>query len=134
MTDSNQRTPLGITLLCLLLAAYGFLWLVAWFGFGAAGDGGIALLSLTVGSGVLLVAYFLHAGSRIAWGVALFSLGGSTLWRLSLVAGGATGNLSNVVVGTILVAYLLYRRSYFRPAGPSSPDRTGVRTDRPEDT
>lgn len=114
--DSHRRTPLGIILVCLLLGLYSFFWILTWILAGAVGNGIIALLSLVVAVGVLFLALFLYLGNRIAWWITITFIGGSTLWRLSLVAGGELNNLLNVVVGSIIFLYLVSRHEFYQPS------------------
>ena len=113
-TDVRRRTPGGIILLCLLLVFYSILWIVTWIVAGAVGNVAIAALSMMVAVSVLLLAYFLYVGSPAAWWIALVFLGGSTLWRLSLVAGGEPDNLLNAIVGILLVVYLVSQHDFYR--------------------
>lgn len=112
--DTHRETPAGIVLLCLFLVVYSLLWFVT----AAFGTGALAALSVGVAVGVLVLAYFLYAGSLVAWWLALLSVGASTLWRLVLVASGSPDNLSNAVVGTVLLAYLVSQREFYRPLPP----------------
>jgi hypothetical protein len=107
----NRRTPVGIVLLCLLLTVYSVLWFVtAGFGTGAT-----AALSTSVAVGVLFLVYLLYTGSAVGWWLALAVIAGSTLWRFSLVARGYADNLSNAVVGLVILAYLVSQSEFYRP-------------------
>jgi len=99
---------------CLLLVLYGALWLLSWALGGLAGNRILATVALPVALGVLLLASFLYRGSFLAWAVTLALVGGSTLWRLARVLAGRPDDLSNAVVGVVIVAYLLARREFFR--------------------
>lgn len=112
---SQRQTPLGIVLISLLLALYGIFWVLTWILAGMAGNGGIAALSLIVAVGVMILAYFLYAGSRAAWWITIVFVGGSTLWRLSLVSRGDMSNLLNAAVGVVIVFYLLHQRDFHQP-------------------
>ncbi|WP_265111088.1 hypothetical protein [Halosolutus halophilus] len=110
--DSPGHPPVGIILVCLLLGLYSLFWILT----GMVGNGPIALLSLAVAAGVLLLAYSLYSGSRTAWWLTIIFFGGSTLWRLSLVASGEPSNLLNAVVGVMLVLYLLSKHEFYHPS------------------
>ena len=113
--ESSGRTPVGIILVCLLLIVYGLFWMLTWFLAGIIGNGLVAVLSVSIAVGFLLLAYFLYRGSRTAWLITLVFIGGSTFWRLSLVVAGETDNLVNTVVGVILVLYLISQHEFYRP-------------------
>lgn len=117
MTDESSPTshpPTGILLVCLLLVLYGALWLLTWVLGGLAGNRLLATVALPVALGVLLLASSLYRGSFVAWAVTLALVGGSTLWRLARVLGGRLDDLSNAIVGVVIVAYLLARHEFFQ--------------------
>lgn len=113
--ESGQPTPVGIILVCLLLIVYGLFWILTWLLAGIVGNGMVAVLSMSIAAGILLLSYFLYRGSRTAWVITLVFIGGSTLWRLSLVVAGETDNLVNTVVGVFLVLYLISQHEFYRP-------------------
>lgn len=115
MTESPGGPPLGIILVSLLFVLYGLFWILTWGLATVVGNGVVAGLSLVVAVVVLLVAYYLYSGVRLAWWIAVAAIGASTLWRMSLVAGGAPENLSNAVVGLLVLLYLLGRHEYYQP-------------------
>ncbi|MCO8247029.1 MULTISPECIES: hypothetical protein [unclassified Haladaptatus] len=108
----EKRTPLGISLLCLLLLLYAFFWMLAWML--SRGSPVLEVIAVPIIVGLLLLAYLLYAGNRTGLWIAMVVLGGSTLWRFSLVVAGETGNLSNALVGVVLVLYLFSQRDYYR--------------------
>lgn len=114
-TGSRRRTPVGIILVCVVLVLYGLFWLLTWGLAAMVGNELIVALAMGVAVGVLLLAYFLYIGHRAAWVVTIAFIGGSTAWRLSLVARGEPENLSNAVVGSILLLYLLSKHDFYRP-------------------
>jgi hypothetical protein len=115
-TESRKRTPLGVILICLFLLFYGVFWVLTGALAGMVGNGPVVLVSVAVVVGVVLLAYFLYIGSRIAWLIAIASLVLSTLWRMSLVAGGEMDNISNAVVGLVIVLYLLSQHNFYQSA------------------
>jgi len=108
---ARQRTPAGIVLLCLVLVLYSLLWFLS----ATLGSGPTAALSITVAVGVLVLVYLLYTGSTAGWWLGLLFLGGSTLWRFSLVAHGHVENLLNALVGLGILAYLLSQSAFYRP-------------------
>lgn len=113
--DSRDRTPIGISLVCLLLVGYGLFWILTWFLAGMVGNWIVVLLSMVVATSVLILAAFLYTGNRTAWWVSLVFIGGSTLWRISLVADGELDNLVNATVGILLILYLLSKHAFYQP-------------------
>ena len=112
------RTPIGVIAVCLLVVLYGGFWLLTGVLAVVAANGPVLLLSLVVGLAVLGLAGGLYDGSPVAWWVAVVVFGASTVWRLSRVAGGAAGDLTNAVVGAVVVGYLLWRRDFFGEVRP----------------
>ncbi len=118
MTDedtAHTRTPVGVILVSAVIVLYGLFWLLTWILAGISGNAAIALLSMAVAAGVLALAYFLYAGHRAAWWLTIILLGGSTVWRLSLVARGQPDNLLNAVVGVLLLLLLISQHDFYRP-------------------
>lgn len=109
-SDESSRTPVGIVLLCLLLVVYGLLWVVT----AAFGTGVLAALAPVVAAGSFLLAALLYAGSAVGWWLGVAFIGASTAWRLALLARGGSENLSNALVGLVLLAYLLGKRGFYR--------------------
>lgn len=114
---ARERPPAGVVLAAVALALYGLFWVLTATLAGAVGDALIVVVSTAVAAGVLGLAYFLYAGDRAAWWLAVALLAGSTLWRLTLVARGSADDLVNALVGVLLLVLLVRRREFFRPAG-----------------
>jgi hypothetical protein len=108
---ARQRPPLGVVLLCLFFVVYSGLWLVT----AAFGTTAMAALSVSVAVGVLIVTYLLYTGSAAGWWITLVLIGGSTLWRFTLVVRGRPDNLSNAVGGLVLLAYLVSQYEFYQP-------------------
>ncbi|MFT4890012.1 MAG: hypothetical protein ACI9YT_000924 [Halobacteriales archaeon] len=113
-SSPTSRPPIGIRLVCLLLVLYGTLWLLSWGLGGLAGNGLLATVAPPIALGVLILAYSLYRRSFVAWAITLALVGASTLWRLARVLGGRLDDLSNAVVGLVIVAYLLAKHEFFR--------------------
>lgn len=106
-------TPLGATLLALLAVCYGLVWVVSFLLALGRYQNGRALGAFAVTAVVFCVAYGLRIGSRAAWWLSSLGTTLSVCWRATLVAGGATSNASNSVIGLALLALLWYERDYY---------------------
>lgn len=118
MTDEPSRagrTPFGVVLVSLVLVLYGVLWLLSWGLGGMTGSRVLATVALPIGLTALLLASFLYRQHFVAWAITLAFVGASTLWRFVRVLGGRVDDLSNAIVGLVIVAYLLARHERFRP-------------------
>ena len=113
---SSEGTPPGVIFVCLLVLLYAAFWLLTDVLAAGAPDGPSVVLSAVVGVVVLGVTYSLFRGSRTAWWVAVVAFGVGTAWHLSLVAGGAVDDLTNAVLGVVVLGFLLWRRDYYRPS------------------
>lgn len=107
-----SSTPIGIVFVSGLLILYGVIWMITWGVALIARNEPVALLSMVIFVAVLVLAWALYVGNRVAWGTTILTVGVSTVWRLSLVPRDPS-NLVNAVVGVIIVGYLVTQREYY---------------------
>ncbi|ELZ11588.1 hypothetical protein C479_06986 [Halovivax asiaticus JCM 14624] len=116
-SDGDSGTPLGVTLVSLLVALNGLLWIVWGYGSIYADPTPLASLAPVIGLSLVLLAWGLWRRNWIAW--TLTTLG------LMLVILLETARLSELTLGELpivqllLLVYLFARQAVFFERNPS---------------
>lgn len=113
LADPTRATPLGITFVALFYPL-SLLWLVTGALAAAAGKAALILLATLVVPAAIGLAYGLQTGSRPASVLAVLVFGLATLWRLTRVLTSHPDDLSNAVVGLLILFYLFTQYDYYR--------------------
>jgi uncharacterized membrane protein HdeD (DUF308 family) len=105
--ESHKNRPLGVTIIAVLTAIGGIIFL-------ASGAVllliGIGIIFLALGVAYLVMAYGLWTGKRWAWTITLILSGIGIILAVISIAAGNIGSIVSIIIHAVVI-YYLYRPS-----------------------
>jgi uncharacterized membrane protein HdeD (DUF308 family) len=105
--ESHKNRPLGVTIISVLTAIGGIIFL-------ASGAVllliGIGIIFLALGVAYLVMAYGLWTGKRWAWTITLILSGIGIILAIISIAAGNIGSIVSIIIHAVVI-YYLYRPS-----------------------
>jgi uncharacterized membrane protein HdeD (DUF308 family) len=105
--ESHKNRPLGVTIIAVLTAIGGIIFL-------ASGAVllliGIGIIFLALGVAYLVMAYGLWTGKRWAWTITLILSGIGIVLAIISIAAGNIGSIVSIIIHAVVI-YYLYRPS-----------------------
>jgi uncharacterized membrane protein HdeD (DUF308 family) len=105
--ESHKNRPLGVTIIAVLTAIGGIIFL-------ASGAVllliGIGIIFLALGVAYLVMAYGLWTGKRWAWTITLILSGIGIILAIISIAAGNIGSIVSIIIHAVVI-YYLYRPS-----------------------
>jgi uncharacterized membrane protein HdeD (DUF308 family) len=105
--ESQKNRPLGVTIIAVLIAISGIIFL-------ASGAVllliGIGIIFLALGVAYLVMAYGLWNGKRWAWTITLILSGIGIILGVISIAAGNIGSIVSIIIQAVVI-YYLYRPS-----------------------
>jgi uncharacterized membrane protein HdeD (DUF308 family) len=105
--ESHKNRPLGVTIIAVLTAIGGIIFLAS----GAVLlQIGIGIIFLALGVAYLVMAYGLWTGKRWAWTITLILSGIGIILAVISIAAGNIGSIVSIIIHAVVI-YYLYRPS-----------------------